>query len=170
MPTLMVNGETHEVDAPDEMPLLWAIRDLVKLRGTKFGCGQALCGACTIHLDGRAVRSCITPVAAAKGRQITTIEGLAGEDGALHPVQQAWVNHAVPQCGFCQAGQIMSAVSLLNHHPSPSDEQIDRAMAGNICRCGTYTRIRDAIRSAASGGVADSHDPNDPEGEEVGHE
>jgi isoquinoline 1-oxidoreductase alpha subunit len=151
---LMVNGEPHEVEAPDGMPLLWVIRDLLKLSGTKFGCGQALCGACTIHLDGRAVRSCVTPVAAAKGRQITTIEGLASPDGALHPIQQAWVDHAVPQCGFCQSGQIMSAASLLKHHPAPTDDEIDRAMAGNLCRCGTYTRIREAIRTAAGRSLA----------------
>ena len=153
MATLIVNGEQHEVDAPDDMPLLWVLRDLLRLTGTKFGCGQALCGACTVHLDGRATRSCITPVAAAQGRAVTTIEGLA-QDGALHPVQQAWLDHAVPQCGFCQAGQIMSAAALLQHQPAPTDTQIDQAMAGNLCRCGTYTRIRDAIRTAAQQGMA----------------
>jgi isoquinoline 1-oxidoreductase alpha subunit len=148
MITLRVNGEEHDLDAPDDMPLLWALRDLLGLTGTRFGCGQALCGACTVHLDGRAVRSCVTPVSAAAGHDITTIEGLAA-GGELHPVQQAWIEHAVPQCGFCQAGQIMAAVALLEHEPNPTDEQIAQVMSGNLCRCGTYTRIREAIRTAA---------------------
>ena len=148
MPTLTVNGETHTVDAPDNMPLLWVIRDLLGMTGTRFGCGQALCGACTVHLDGRAIRSCVTPISAVAGRQITTIEGL-GSEGALHPLQEAWIEHGVPQCGFCQAGQLMSAAALLKHNPSPTDAQIEQTMAGNICRCGTYTRIRAAIRSVA---------------------
>lgn len=149
MPTITVNGEEHTVAAPDNMPLLWVIRDLLGLTGTRFGCGQALCGACTVHLDGRAVRSCVTPISAAAGHQITTIEGLASPDGTLHPLQEAWIEHGVPQCGFCQAGQLMSAAAMLAHNPAPTDAQIEQTMAGNLCRCGTYTRIRDAIRSVA---------------------
>ncbi|MDG1482002.1 MAG: (2Fe-2S)-binding protein [Myxococcota bacterium] len=149
MPTLTINGQEHALDAPDNMPLLWALRDVLGMTGTRFGCGQAQCGACTVHLNGRAIRSCVTPVVAAVGHQITTIEGLNGPDGSLHPVQEAWIEHAVPQCGFCQAGQIMSAVALLAHNPSPTDAQINASMAGNICRCGTYTRIRAAIHAAA---------------------
>lgn len=149
--TLTVNGEERFIDAPADMPLLWVLRDLLGLTGTRFGCGQALCGACTVHLDGQAVRSCVTPVAAVGGRRVTTIEGLGGS-AAEHPVQQAWMAEAVPQCGFCQAGQIMSAAALLANHPSPSDDQIDGFMAGNICRCGTYDRIRRAIRRAAEKG------------------
>ena len=148
MTELTVNGETHQIDAPDDMPLLWVVRDLLGLTGTRFGCGMTLCGACTVHLDGQAVRSCMTPVAAAYGRQVTTIEGL-GEGDRLHPLQQAWIDHAVPQCGYCQAGQLMSAAALLAKNPAPTDDEIDGAMAGNICRCGTYTRIRAAIRQVA---------------------
>jgi len=144
---LSVNGKAHEVDADPEMPLLWVLRDLLGLTGTKYGCGEALCGACTVHLDGDPVRACVTPVRRAAGRAVTTIEGLSptGE----HPLQKAWVELGVPQCGFCQAGQIMSAAALLAANPRPSDDEIDRSLAGNLCRCGTYVRIRAAVRKAA---------------------
>ena len=142
---LKVNGQEHDVDASPEMPLLWVLRDLLGLTGTKYGCGEALCGACTVHLDGTAVRSCVTPVARAQGRAVTTIEGLAD-----HPLQKAWVELNVPQCGYCQAGQIMSAAALLAANPHPSDEDIDHSMAGNLCRCGTYLRIRAAIKKGAA--------------------
>jgi isoquinoline 1-oxidoreductase alpha subunit len=145
---LNVNGEVREVEAPEDMPLLWALRDLLGITGVKFGCGMAQCGACTVHLDGRAVRSCVTPVSAVGGRKITTIEGLSSDNS--HPVQQAWAEVDVVQCGYCQSGQIMSAVALLAENPSPSDEDIDVAMAGNICRCGTYQRIREAVHRAAA--------------------
>ena len=145
---LEVNGQVREVDAPDEMPLLWALRDLCGMTGVKYGCGMAQCGACTVHLDGKAVRSCVLPVAAVAGRKITTIEGLS-PDGS-HPVQVAWAEADVVQCGYCQSGQIMAAAALLAEKPDPSDEEIGRAMAGNICRCGTYQRVRDAIRRASS--------------------
>ena len=145
---LDVNGQAREVDAPEEMPLLWALRDLLGITGVKFGCGMAQCGACTVHLDGRAVRSCVTPVSAVAGRKVTTIEGLSA-DGS-HPVQQAWAEVDVVQCGYCQSGQIMSAAALLSENPSPSDDDIDVAMAGNICRCGTYQRIREAVHRAAA--------------------
>ena len=144
---LTINGQVHAVDADPAMPLLWAIRDLVGLTGTKFGCGKALCGACTVHVDGEPVRACILPVSAAAGRKITTIEGLS-ENGE-HPVQVAWRELNVPQCGYCQSGQIMSAAALLARNPKPSDADIDTAMSGNLCRCGTYTRIRAAIHRAA---------------------
>ena len=144
---LTINGADHDVDAPDTMPLLWVIRDLVGLTGTKFGCGVAQCGACTVHLDGAPVRSCSTAVAQAAGKQVTTIEGLS-PDGS-HPVQRAWVQHGVPQCGYCQMGQMMSAAALLAKTKSPTDAQIDDAMRGNICRCGTYPRIKAAIKTAA---------------------
>jgi isoquinoline 1-oxidoreductase alpha subunit len=144
---LEVNGVTHSVHVDPDMPLLWVIRDFLGLTGTKYGCGQSLCGACTVHLDGEPVRSCVLPVSAAAGRRITTIEGLAGEQ--LHSLQQAWVDCDVPQCGYCQCGQIMSAAALLRQNPKPSDAQIDEAMAGNLCRCGTYVRIRKAIKQAA---------------------
>jgi isoquinoline 1-oxidoreductase subunit alpha len=144
---LTVNGETRALDIDPQMPLLWAIRDHLQLTGTKFGCGMALCGACTVHLDGQATRSCITPVSAAQGRQVTTIEGLATPAG--HAVQDAWVSLNVPQCGYCQSGQVMSAAALLSSNPKPSDADIDSAMAGNICRCATYVRIRSAIHQAA---------------------
>jgi len=144
---LSVNGETRELDIDPQMPLLWAIRDHLQLTGTKFGCGVALCGACTVHLDGQATRSCVLPVAAAQGRQITTIEGLSTAAGRA--VQSAWVSLDVPQCGYCQSGQIMSAAALLAANPKPSDADIDTAMAGNICRCATYLRIRGAIHQAA---------------------
>jgi isoquinoline 1-oxidoreductase alpha subunit len=144
---LTINGKKHQLDVDGEMPLLWALRDVVGLTGTKYGCGVAQCGACTVHLDGAAVRSCITPVSAVAGKSITTIEGLS-EDGS-HPVQAAWVAENAPQCGFCQAGQIMSAAALLAANAKPTDQDIDAAMAGNLCRCGTYVRIRKAIHRAA---------------------
>jgi len=143
--TLFVNGQSVNVDVDGEMPLLWALRDKLDLVGTKFGCGGGFCGACTVHVDGVAMRSCTLPVARAVGRQITTIEGLV----ALHPVQQAWMEMDVPQCGYCQTGQMMTAAALLARTPHPSDEQIVTAMNGNICRCGTYVRIRQAVRRAA---------------------
>ncbi|MEM9386146.1 MAG: (2Fe-2S)-binding protein [Pseudomonadota bacterium] len=145
--TLTVNGKTRTVDADDAMPLLWYLRDELELTGTKFGCGMGLCGACTVHLDGRATRACQTPVSAAVGKEVTTVEGLS-PDGT-HPLQQAWLEQRVPQCGYCQAGQLMTAADFLARNPDPSDEEIDQAMAGNICRCGTYLRIRKAVRSAA---------------------
>ncbi len=144
---LTVNGNAVEVDVAPDTPLLWVLRDHLKLVGTKYGCGIGQCGACTVHLNGLPVRSCSLPVASVADQSITTIEGLS-QDG-LHPVQQAWLEHDVPQCGYCQAGQIMSAVALLNQNPSPSDEEIDAWMNGNLCRCGTYLRIHAAIKSAA---------------------
>ena len=144
---LTVNGEERDVNAPADMPLLWVLRDLLGLTGTKFGCGVAQCGACTVHLDGAPKRSCVTPVSAAAGKKITTIEGLS-KDGS-HPVQRAWAELDVVQCGYCQSGQIMSAAALLASQPNPSDADIDAALSGNICRCGTYQRIRKAIHRAA---------------------
>jgi isoquinoline 1-oxidoreductase alpha subunit len=145
---IRVNGKDHSLDAVDpEMPLLWALRDLLGLTGTKYGCGEALCGACTVHLDGKAVRSCVTPVRRAEGHAVTTIEGLAADAG--HPLQQAWQEVRVPQCGFCQAGQIMTAAALLAVKPRPTRAEVDASLAGNLCRCGTYTRIHAAIRKAA---------------------
>lgn len=145
---LTINGEKHNLDIDPNTPLLWVLRDNLKLVGTKYGCGVAQCGACTVHLNGSAIRSCQLPISAAADNEITTIEGLS-ENGD-HPVQIAWLEHDVPQCGYCQAGQIMSAVSLLKENPSPSDEEIENAMHGNICRCGTYTRIKAAIKTASS--------------------
>jgi isoquinoline 1-oxidoreductase alpha subunit len=142
-----INGEDRDLDVEPEMPLLWALRDVLGLTGTKFGCGQALCGACTVHLDGQVVRACVTPVRRAAGRSVTTIEGLS-PDGS-HPLQRAWVDMGVPQCGFCQAGQIMTAAALLEKKPKPTDAEIDQSLAGNLCRCGTYNRIRAAIKKAA---------------------
>jgi isoquinoline 1-oxidoreductase subunit alpha len=147
MITLIVNGKRSQVDAPADMPLLWVIREKLSLTGTKYGCGMALCGACTVHLNGQPVRSCTTPLSAAAGKRITTIEGLSAKSD--HPVQKAWIELDVPQCGFCQSGQIMSAAALLGKTPNPSDDDIDAAMAGNICRCGTYQRIRAGIHRAA---------------------
>ena len=146
---LRVNGNVHTVDVDGDMPLLWALRDVLGLKGTKFGCGVAQCGACTVHLDGRAVRSCAVDVGVACLSEITTIEGLSA-DGS-HPCQRAWVQLGVPQCGFCQPGQIMSAAALLAANPAPSDHDIDQSMCGNLCRCGTYPRIRAAIRRVADG-------------------
>lgn len=151
--SLKVNGQDRNVEVAGDTPLLWVIRDELGLTGTKFGCGIGMCGACTVHLDGMAVRSCSTPVSAAAGKAVTTIEGVTPEEG-LHPVQQAWLDHNVPQCGYCQSGQIMSAIALLNRTGNPSDETIRNAMSGNICRCGTYPRIHAAIKSVA-GGKAD---------------
>jgi len=149
---LNVNGRLHTVDVDGNMPLLWVLRDILGLKGTKFGCGVAQCGACTVHLDGRAARSCITDVGVAALSRITTIEGLS-YDGS-HPCQKAWVELGVPQCGFCQPGQIMTAAALLAEHPHPDDAQIDSYMSGNICRCGTYPRIREAIHKAAGGSTS----------------
>lgn len=143
---LTVNGKTHEVDVESDMPLLWVLRDELNLTGTKYGCGVSQCGACTVHMNGTAIRSCIMPIGAVQG-EITTIEGLGTPD-AMHAVQQAWVEHQVAQCGYCQSGQIMAAANLLKYNQNPSDEQIDAAMSGNLCRCGTYPRIRAAIKSA----------------------
>ncbi len=145
---LSVNGRTHELDVEPDMPLLWVLRDELNLPGTKYGCGMALCGACTVHLDGEAVRSCVTPVGAVTGA-VTTIEGL-GSPAALHAVQAAWIEHQVAQCGYCQSGQVMSAAALLRAIPAPTDADIDHAMSGNLCRCGAYPRIRAAIHAAAA--------------------
>ncbi|TMA24717.1 MAG: (2Fe-2S)-binding protein [Deltaproteobacteria bacterium] len=150
---LNVNGTVHEVDAPEDMPLLWVLRDVLGMTGTKFGCGMAQCGACTVHLDGQATRSCVLPVSSVGSRMVTTIEGLS-PDGT-HPVQKAWAEVDVVQCGYCQPGQIMSAAALLAHHPNPTDAEIDLALAGNICRCGAYQRIREAVRAAATQRRAD---------------
>ena len=147
MVALTVNGQPHDVAVGPNTPLLWVLREHLKLTGTKFGCGIAACGACTVHIDGEAVRSCAMPVSLAAGKSITTIEGLS-PDGS-HPLQRAWAELAVPQCGFCQAGQIMTAAGLLKKHARPTDEQIDQSLAGNLCRCGTYSRIRAAIKAAA---------------------
>ncbi|HVD32668.1 MAG TPA: (2Fe-2S)-binding protein [Gemmatimonadales bacterium] len=145
---LMINGEEHEVDVPSDMPLLWVLRDVIGLTGTKFGCGIAACGACTVHLEGQPIRSCITPASATAGKRITTIEAI-GASAAGKKIQDAWLALDVPQCGYCQSGQVMSASALLAQNASPSDADIDTAMAGNICRCGTYARIRAAIKQAA---------------------
>ena len=150
--TLLVNGSNKKVTVPSETPLLWVLRDTLELTGTKFGCGAGLCGACTVHIDGIAVRSCSTPVSQAAGKNITTIEGI-GTNG-LHVLQQAWIAEEVPQCGYCQTGQIMSAAALLAKTPNPTDDQINEAMNGNLCRCGTYERIRKAIHRASGMGVA----------------
>jgi isoquinoline 1-oxidoreductase alpha subunit len=145
---LLINGGSHELDVPPDMPLLWVLRDVVGLTGTKFGCGIAQCGACTVHVDGRPARSCILPVGSVGKRQVTTIEAVGGSD-AGKKIQQAWIALDVPQCGYCQSGQIMSATALLTRVPKPEDTDIDSAMSGNICRCGTYPRIRAAIKQAA---------------------
>jgi isoquinoline 1-oxidoreductase subunit alpha len=146
--TFTVNGKSRTVDVPADMPLLWVIRDVLDLKGTKFGCGAGLCGACTVHLDGRAVRSCQTPVSTVASKQVTTLEGLSAD--GTHPLQIAWQEIDVPQCGYCQAGQIMSAAALLARTPKPTDADIDTAMNGNLCRCATYLRIREAIHKAAA--------------------
>ena len=147
MVQLKINQKKYEIDADKSMPLLWALRDKVGLTGTKFGCGVAQCGACTVHVNGEAVRACVTPISAVEGKEITTIEGLSSD--LSHPLQQAWIAEDVPQCGYCQSGQIMSAAVLLKHNDQPSDEDINDVMTGNICRCGTYNRIRRAIHQAA---------------------
>ena len=147
--TLTVNGNKHRVNVEDDMPLLWVLRDEIGLTGTKFGCGKGLCGTCTIHLDGEPTRSCVPPVEYADGSEITTIEGLSND--VSHPLQQAWIDEEVPQCGYCQSGQIMTAAALLKRIPDPSDDDIDVAMKMNLCRCGTYQRIRKAIHKAAKG-------------------
>lgn len=156
MISLTVNGVERQIDADPDMPLLWALRDLLKLTGTKYGCGIAQCGACTVHLDGQPVRSCVTPVSAVGNAKIRTVEGLSGE-AATHPVQQAWIELDVVQCGYCQSGQVMAAAALIEQNPAPTDADIDAAMNGNICRCGTYPRIRAAVKRAAEikrGGTA----------------
>ena len=145
---LTINGETREFDVDPSTPLLWVIREQANLTGTKFGCGIAQCGACTVHIDGAPIRSCVTPLQVADGKSVRTIEGVTPGDGALHPVQQAWIDEQVPQCGYCQSGQIMAASSLLERNPNPTDQEIDRAML-NLCRCGTYPRIRKAIHHAS---------------------
>jgi len=145
---LTINGQVHQLDVPDDMPILWALRDVLGMTGTKFGCGKALCGACTVMLDGNPIRSCVTPVSAAKDKAVTTIEAVS-EQPAGRAIQSAWQENNVPQCGYCQSGQIVSATALLNANTRPDDEEINAAMSGNICRCGTYTRIRDAIKQAA---------------------
>ncbi len=148
MPALTINGKERQLDVPNDMPLLWALRDVLGLTGTKFGCGVALCGACTVHLDGRPVRSCITPIASVVGKKVTTIEAIGDtESGAK--IQRAWLNIEVIQCGYCQSGQIMAAAALIESNPNPTDADIDAAMSGNICRCGTYVRIRAAIKQAS---------------------
>jgi isoquinoline 1-oxidoreductase subunit alpha len=151
MISLTVNGRRHDVDVAADMPLLWVIRDVIGLTGTKFGCGLSQCGACTVHLNGEPVRSCTTPVSTATGKSVTTIEGLS--PNASHALQLAWISEQVPQCGYCQSGQLMSAAALLARRPDPTDAEIDAAMSGNICRCGTYQRIRRAIHRAARGGA-----------------
>ncbi len=148
--TLTVNGRQHTVEVPAQMPLLWVLRDTLGLTGTKFGCGMGLCGACTVHIDGQALRSCSTPASNVSGKRVTTIEGLSADGN--HPVQKAWLEADVPQCGYCQSGQIMSAAALLSSKPKPTDAEIDAGMRGNICRCGTYQAIREAIHRAAQGG------------------
>lgn len=147
--TLDINSQSHEVDVDPSTPLLWVLREQVGMTGTKFGCGIAQCGVCTVHLDGNPVRSCVTPVASVGEQAITTIEGIAQADGTLHVIQQAWIDEQVPQCGYCQSGQIMSAVALLESNPTPSEADIDQAMRGNICRCGMYSRIKKGILRAA---------------------
>lgn len=175
MITISVNGAQHELDVDPAMPLLWAIRENLGMTGTKFGCGIAQCGACTVHLNGRAIRSCVTPVSAAAGGNVTTIEGLA-ELGAeaQHPLQQAWIAEQVPQCGYCQSGQLMSAAALLADNANPDDAAIDAAMSGNVCRCGMYSRIRKAIKRAvnpSASAVVQTFDPatsNEEEGVQHG--
>ncbi len=150
--TLTVNGKTHDVDVEPETPLLWVLRDTIGLTGTKYGCGVAQCGACTVHVDGQPTKACNVNAASVVGKKVTTIEGLSPDSS--HPVQKAWIEHTVPQCGYCQSGQIMAAVALLRKSPNPTDREIDAAMADNICRCGTYAQIREAIQTAAKLGAA----------------
>ena len=149
MISLSINDKSYEIEVDPETPILWVIRDIIGLTGTKFGCGIAQCGACTDHLDGVAIRSCVIPISAVGSKKITTIEGINSSDGELHPVQAAWISEQVPQCGYCQSGQIMSATALLSRNSSPTDNDIDQAMSGNICRCGAYGRIRKGIKKAA---------------------
>ena len=149
---LNVNGKIHQIDVDPSMPLLWVLRDELNIKGPKFGCGIAMCGACTVHIDGAAIRSCVYPVSAVQG-EVTTVEGL-GSPESLHAVQQAWIEHQVAQCGYCQSGQIMSAAALITANPTPDDEAIDDAMSGNLCRCGTYPRIRAAVKTAARNTLA----------------
>jgi aerobic-type carbon monoxide dehydrogenase small subunit (CoxS/CutS family) len=148
MISLTVNGKKYQVEVSTDTPLLWVIRENLGLTGTKYGCGMSLCGACTVHVNGQAVRSCVAPLSSVEGKEIITIEGLSSADG-IHPVQRAWIEEDVPQCGYCHSGQIMAAAALLSENPKPNDEEIDEAMSGNICRCGTYQRIRRAIHRAA---------------------
>jgi isoquinoline 1-oxidoreductase subunit alpha len=162
MITLHVNGQAHSIDVPPDVPLLWVLREELGLTGTKYGCGMALCGACTVHLEGDPVRACVMRVGEAEGKQITTIEGLGGP--SLHPVQRAWVEENVPQCGYCQSGQIMSAVALLRAKPKPSDADIDSALSANLCRCGTYPRIRRAVHRAADLLASEGGDHSSPPG------
>lgn len=163
--SLQVNGKKYTIDADPKMPLLWAIRDFVGLKGTKYGCGIAQCGACTVHLNGNPIRSCSVPLSSVANKKITTIEGV-GDENSLHAVQQAWIEEQVPQCGYCQSGQIMSAVALIASKPKPSDEDIDNYMSGNICRCGTYQRIRKAIHRASE--IAQTNKPSGNKGEKAG--
>ena len=153
MAVLTINGVTRDIEVDPSTPLLWVLRERLELTGTKFGCGIAQCGACTVRLNGKAIRSCVTPVSAVDGQEIQTIEGLAAGEGERHPLQAAWIQHQVPQCGYCQSGQLMSAAALLDGNPDPSDEEIERAMDGNICRCGMYGRIKAAIKTAARAGA-----------------
>lgn len=150
MITLKINGQTHNIEVDPNTPILWVVREQIGLTGTKFGCGIAQCGACTVHLNGKPIRSCVTPIRAVANQEITTIEGIGRVKGKLHAVQQAWIDEQVPQCGYCQSGQIMSAAALLAANSAPTDADIDRAMSGNICRCGTYPRIRKGIKRAAA--------------------
>jgi len=159
--TFRVNGQERTADVPAEMPLLWVLRDTLGLTGTKFGCGMSLCGACTVHVDGRAIRSCVTPISSVADRSVTTIEGIAANP--QHPVQRAWLETDVPQCGYCQSGQIMSATALLEDVPNPTDADIDQRMSGNICRCGTYQQIREAIHRAAAYQTAAVSRPSAPQ-------
>ena len=154
--SFLVNGIQRTLDGDPSKPLLWVIREELGLTGTKFGCGISQCGACTVQIDGEAIRSCVTPISMVEGKKITTIEGLSSGSGDLHPLQQAWIEHQVPQCGYCQSGQLMSASALLASNPNPTDSEIDEAMEGNICRCGMYGRIRTAIKSVNSSNVASS--------------
>ncbi len=147
MITFKLNGQTVTTEDPNDTPLLWVVRDTFKLKGSKYGCGAGLCGACTMHIDGQSVRTCTLPVGSVEGKSITTIEGLA-DDGQLHPVQQAWISNSVPQCGYCQSGQIMTAAALLDNNPSPSPDEVETALAGNLCRCGCYPRIKEAVLAA----------------------
>jgi len=162
---LSINNTTHEVDVDSSTPLLWVIREQVGLTGTKFGCGIGQCGSCTVQVDGVAVRSCLTPVQSAEGKEITTIEGIAPNETELHAIQQAWIEEQIPQCGYCQSGQIITAHALLTNNPAPSDDEIDQAMSGNVCRCGTYPRVRKGIKRAAADMMTAVNTKNDNDGE-----